>query len=251
MWQLSSLEGKVALVTGASRGIGQAIALTLGQMGATVIGTATSETGKDAISRYFEQQGTKGFGITLNVRDSASVADSIEKVIKEVGAPDILVNNAGVTHDNLLLRMKDEEWESTIETNLTGVYRVTKACLRGMLKAKWGRIISISSVVGATGNPGQANYAATKAGVMAFSKSLAKEIASRGITVNVVAPGFIDTDMTRQLSDEQRHALLQNIPVGSMGQAQDIAACVAFLASQQAGYITGETIHVNGGMYMG
>ncbi len=251
MWQLSSLEGKVALVTGASRGIGQAIALTLGQMGATVVGTATSEAGQEAISRYFEQQGIKGFGMMLNVRDSALVTETIEKVAKEVGAPDILVNNAGVTHDNLLLRMKDEEWENTIETNLTGVYRVTKACLRGMLKAKWGRIISISSVVGATGNPGQANYSATKAGVIAFSKSLAKEIASRGITVNVVAPGFIDTDMTRQLSDEQRHALLQNIPVGSMGQAQDIAACVAFLASVQAGYITGETIHVNGGMYMG
>jgi len=249
MWQLSSLEGKVALVTGATRGIGQSIFHTLGQMGATVIGTATTEQGVERISRFCEQNSLKGYGIQLNVTDPSAVENGIEAITKDVGVPVILVNNAGVTRDNLLMRMKDEEWNTVLETNLTGVYRITKACLRGMLKAKWGRIISISSVVGATGNPGQANYAATKAGVIAFSKSLAKEIASRGITVNVVAPGFIDTDMTKALTETQKEALLQTIPVGTMGAAEDIAACVAFLASHQARYITGETIHVNGGMY--
>lgn len=250
MWQLSSLEGKVALVTGASRGIGQAIALTLGRMGALVVGTATTQEGVQSIARHFEQQGVAGTAIQLNVTQPESVASCIETITKDVGSPLILINNAGVTRDNLLMRMKDEEWDATLDTNLTGVYRITKACLKGMLKARWGRIISISSVVGVMGNPGQANYAATKAGVIAFSKSLASEIASRGITVNVVAPGFIDTDMTQVLTQEQRAKLLEVIPMGTMGHADDIAASVAFLASEQARYITGETLHVNGGMYM-
>lgn len=250
MWQLSSLEGKVALVTGATRGLGQSILLALGQMGATVIGTATSEQGAQTISKFCEQNKLKGYGIQLNVTDPDSVEKSIEAITKDVGVPVILVNNAGITRDNLMMRMKDDEWNDVIETNLTGVFRVTKACLRGMLKARWGRIISLSSVVGVTGNPGQANYAATKAGVIAFSKSLAKEIASRGITVNVVAPGFIDTDMTKVLTDAQKEALLQAIPVGAMGAPEDIAASVVFLASEQARYITGETLHVNGGMLM-
>jgi len=250
MWQLSSLAGKVALVTGASRGIGQAIAQTLGQMGATVIGTATKEVGAQAISAFLEEQQLKGFGVSLDVTQGESVIQVIEKITKEVGSPVILVNNAGITRDNLLMRMKDEEWHETLETNLSGVYRVTKACLRGMLKAKWGRIISISSVVGFTGNPGQANYSACKAGVVAFSKSLAREIASRNITVNVVAPGFIDSDMTKKLEDSQKQALLQSIPLGEMGLPQDIAAGVAFLASDQARYITGETLHINGGLSM-
>ncbi|MFI4937914.1 MAG: 3-oxoacyl-ACP reductase FabG [Candidatus Berkiellales bacterium] len=250
MWQLSSLEGKIALVTGASRGIGQSIATTLGQMGATVIGTATSAKGAEDISRHFEEKGLKGYGVVLDVTQSTAVTETLEKITKDVGTPVVLVNNAGITRDNLLMRMKDEEWEATLETNLSGVYRVTKACLRGMLKAKWGRIITISSVVGVMGNAGQANYAATKAGAIAFSKSLAREIASRGITVNVVAPGFIDTDMTKDLLAEHKEALLQSIPLGCMGQPEDIAAAVAFLASEQARYITGETLHVNGGMYM-
>jgi len=251
MWQLSSLEGKVALVTGASRGLGQAIALTLGQMGATVVGTATSEKGALGISQYFGEQGIKGYGVVLNVCDSENVTTTIANIRTTAGAPvSILVNNAGVTHDNLMLRMKEEEWDKTIETNLTGVFRVTKACLRDMVKMQWGRIISLSSVVGASGNAGQANYAATKAGVIGFSKSLAQEIASRNITVNVIAPGFIDTDMTRELNEAQRTGLLQSIPMGKMGEAKDIAASVAFLASEEARYITGETIHVNGGMYM-
>lgn len=250
MWQLSSLEGKVALVTGATRGLGQGILLALGQMGATVVGTATSEQGADTISRFCEQNNLKGYGVQLNVTDPDSIEKNIENITKDLGVPTILVNNAGITRDNLLMRMKDDEWSDVMETNLTGVFRITKACLRGMIKARWGRIISLSSVVGATGNPGQANYAASKAGLIAFSKSLAKEIASRGITVNVVAPGFIDTDMTKVLSDAQKEALLQAIPVGTMGAPEDIAASVAFLASDQARYITGETLHVNGGMYM-
>lgn len=250
MWQLSSLEGKVALVSGASRGIGQSIAQILGQMGATIIGTATSEQGAQAISKFLEQQGLKGYGVVMDIANTQSVSDAFKRVTDDVGAPLILVNNAGKTFDNLLMRMKDEEWDDAIQTNLSGVYRVTKACIRGMLKAKWGRIISISSVVGTMGNAGQANYAAAKAGVIAFSKSLAREISSRGITVNVVAPGFIDTDMTRALSPSQREALLQGIPVGFLGQPQDIAAAVGFLASEEARFITGETIHVNGGMCM-
>lgn len=250
MWQLSSLEGKVALVTGASRGIGRSIAQVLGQMGATVVGTATSAQGAQAISLYFEQNGLKGFGLTLDVADPQSITACLKKIDEEMGTPLILVNNAGITRDNLLMRMKDEEWDAVIETNLSGIFRLSKACIRGMLKAKWGRIISLSSVVGIMGNAGQANYAATKAGVIAFSKSLAREIASRGITVNVVAPGFIDTDMTKVLSAEQQQSLLQTIPAGCLGQPEDVAACVGFLASEQARYITGETLHVNGGMLM-
>ncbi|MBN9287463.1 MAG: 3-oxoacyl-ACP reductase [Gammaproteobacteria bacterium 39-13] len=250
MWQLSSLEGKVALVTGASRGIGQAIAKTLGQMGATVIGSATTEQGAQAISKFLEQHNLKGYGITLDVSQPSAVEQCLKSITDDVGAPLILVNNAGLTRDNLVMRMKDEEWDATLATNLTGVYRLSKACLKGMLKAKWGRIISLSSIVGITGNAGQANYAATKAGVIAFSKSLAKEIATRGITVNVVAPGFIDTDMTREIPQNQREALFNTIPMGYMGHPDDIAASVAFLASEQARYITGETIHVNGGMLM-
>ncbi|MBS0289429.1 MAG: 3-oxoacyl-ACP reductase FabG [Proteobacteria bacterium] len=250
MWQLSSLEGKVALVTGASRGIGQAIALVLGQMGATVVGTATTQEGAQRISNFLENHGLKGYGTLLNIASNESILNCFKTIENDLGAPLVLVNNAGVTHDNLVMRMKDEEWDATLATNLSGVFRISKACLRGMLKAKWGRIITISSVVGVSGNPGQANYCASKAGVIGFSKSLAKEIASRGVTVNVVAPGFIDTDMTRVLSQEQREGLLSNIPLGRMGRAEDIAACVGFLSSEQANYITGETIHINGGMLM-
>lgn len=251
MWQLSSLENKVALVTGATRGIGQAIARILGEMGATVVGTATSAQGAQTISRFLEQHHLKGFGVTLDIsQGEEAISRCLDTIHNDVGAPLILINNAGITRDNLVMRMKDEEWDATLQTNLTGVYRLSKACLKGMLKARWGRIVSVSSIVGITGNAGQANYAATKAGVIAFSKSLAKEIASRGITVNVVAPGFIDTDMTRALNPQQREGLLNDIPMGCMGQPQDIAAAVAFLASEQARYITGETLHVNGGMLM-
>lgn len=250
MWNLSPLEGKVALVTGASRGIGQAILITLGQMGAMVIGTATTDEGAQAITRALEEQGLKGYGLPVDVTQATAASDCVAAITKDVGAPTILVNNAGITRDNLLLRMRDEEWDAVIQTNLTGLFRLSKACLKGMLKAHWGRIISVSSVVGVTGNPGQANYAATKAGVIAFSKSLALEIASRGITVNVVAPGMIDTDMTRKLSPEQREALFKAIPMGACGQPQDIANAVAFLASEQAHYMTGQTLHVNGGMFM-
>ncbi len=250
MWQLSSLEGKVALVTGASRGIGQAIAITLGQMGATVVGTATSENGAQAISKYLEQHNLKGYGRVLDVANAESINACLKSIEDDLGPALILVNNAGITRDNLVMRMKEEEWEATLQTNLTGMFRLSKACVRGMLKAKWGRIISISSVVGIMGNPGQANYCASKAGVIGFSKALAKEIASRGITVNVVAPGFIDTDMTKVLPEAQRESLLTNIPVGEMGRPEDIASTVGFLASEQARYITGETIHVNGGMLM-
>lgn len=248
--QLSSLENKVALVTGASRGIGQAIAMQLGQRGATVIGTATTEVGAEKISAYLEQSGLKGYGLALNVTDLEAIQNVVKQISDGVGAPQILVNNAGITRDNLLLRMKDSEWDEVIQTNLTGIFHLSKACLRGMMKAKWGRIISVSSVVGVTGNPGQANYAAAKAGVIAFSKSLAKEIGSRGITVNVVAPGFIQTDMTHALSAEQQAALLQTIPLGRMGEANEIAYGVGFLASPEAAYITGETLHINGGMLM-
>jgi 3-oxoacyl-[acyl-carrier protein] reductase len=219
-------------------------------MGATVIGTATSEKGAHAITKYLEESGLKGYGTVLDVAVPESIITCLKAVEETVGLPSILVNNAGITRDNLVLRMKDEEWDAIIQTNLTGVYRLTKACLKGMVKAKWGRIISISSVVGVMGNPGQANYCAAKAGVIAFSKSLAKEIASRGITVNVVAPGFIDTDMTSVLAPDRREALFASIPMGHMGEPEDIAASVGFLASEQARYITGETIHVNGGMLM-
>jgi 3-oxoacyl-[acyl-carrier protein] reductase len=245
------LQGKVALVTGASRGIGAAIAGQLGEQGATVIGTATSAQGAEAITESFRQKGIMGRGMALNVTDAESVAEVLKTIVKDFGAISILVNNAGITRDNLLLRMKDDEWEQVIDTNLNAIYRLSKACLRGMAKARWGRIINISSVVGSMGNAGQANYSATKAGVEGFSRALAREIGSRGVTVNAVAPGFIDTDMTRELPEAQREALLSQIAVGRLGQPEEIAAVVGFLASDAAAYITGETIHVNGGMYMG
>lgn len=244
------LEGKVALVTGASRGIGRAIADALGAQGATVVGTATSESGADAISRRFEDAGIRGCGMCLDVGDDASVDAVVKAVSENYGTVSILVNNAGITRDNLLMRMKGEEWDRVLDTNLTSVYRVCKACLRAMMKAKAGRIINIASVVGASGNAGQTNYAAAKAGMFGFTKSLAQEVGSRGITVNAVAPGFIDTDMTRELPDAQREALLNAIPLGRLGEPEEIASVVAFLASDAAAYITGETIHVNGGMYM-
>ena len=245
-----SLEGKVALVTGASRGIGAAIATRLGQSGATVTGTATSDSGADAISARLNEQGFAGRGARLNVNDAESVTTLIKEISDEFGAPTILVNNAGITKDNLMLRMKDDEWNDVIDTNLNAVFRVTKACLRGMTRARWGRIINISSVVGSMGNMGQSNYAATKAGVAGFARSLAKEIGGRGITVNTVAPGFIDTDMTRGLDDAQKDAMLSIIPLQRLGKPEEIAEVVGFLTSESAAYITGETIHVNGGMYM-
>ena len=242
------LQGEIALVTGASRGIGAAIADTLAANGAKVIGTATSEAGAQAIGERLATHG--GIGRVLNVTDGAAVENLIDAIGKEFGATSILVNNAGITRDQLLMRMKDEDWQAILETNLTSVYRTSKAVMRGMMKARKGRIISIASVVGVTGNPGQANYAAAKAGIIAFSKSLAREIGSRGITVNVVAPGFIDTDMTKGLTEDQRSALLPNIALGRLGTPEDIAQAVLFLASPAAAYITGETMHVNGGMYM-
>lgn len=245
-----NLDGKVTLVTGASRGIGRSIAESLGKAGATVIGTATSESGANSISDYFKEAGINGVGKVLNVTDTNSIDALIKDITTEFGAITILVNNAGITRDNLMLRMKEDEWNDIMSTNLTSVFRLSKACLKGMMKARQGRIISIASVVGATGNAGQANYAAAKAGVVGFSKSLAQEIGSRGITVNVVAPGFIDTDMTRELSDDHRDALLKNIPLGKLGQSEDIANAVLFLASDMGTYISGETLHVNGGMYM-
>jgi 3-oxoacyl-[acyl-carrier protein] reductase len=242
------LQGEIALVTGASRGIGAAIADELAAMGATVIGTATSESGAAAIGERLSAHG--GHGRVLNVTDGAAVEGLVDGIAKEFGAVSILVNNAGITRDQLLMRMKDEDWQAIIDTNLTSVYRTSKAVMRGMMKAKKGRIISIASVIGLTGNPGQSNYAAAKAGIIAFSKSLAREIGSRGITVNVVAPGFIDTDMTRALPEESKQALLGQIALGRLGEAGDIAKAVGFLASPAAAYITGETLHVNGGMYM-
>jgi 3-oxoacyl-[acyl-carrier protein] reductase len=243
-------QGKVALVTGASRGIGRAIALALGKEGATVIGTATTEEGAEKITQALKAANIAGCGMALNVAKQDSI-DTVMALIKEkYGMPAILVNNAAVTQDNLLLRMKDDEWNTVIETNLNSIFRITKTCLRDMLKARFGRVISISSVVGATGNPGQVNYAAAKAGLIGFTKSLAQEVGSRDITVNAIAPGFIDTDMTRGLAEEQRNLLLQRIPMQRLGQAEDIAAAVLFLASNAAGYITGQTLHVNGGMYM-
>lgn len=244
-------EQRIALVTGASRGIGKAIALALAGKGAVVIGTATSEQGAQGITDYLSQSGAQGRGMVLNVTEPDSIAAVMDAVSKEFGTPLILVNNAGITRDNLMMRMKDEEWSSILDTNLTSAFRMSKACLRGMMKARWGRIINISSVVGATGNPGQTNYAAAKAGLVGLSKSLAREVGSRGVTVNAVAPGFIDTDMTRALEDQQREELVRQIPVGTLGQPEHIAAAVAFLASDEAEYITGETLHVNGGMHMG
>lgn len=245
-----SLEGKIALVTGATRGIGRSIALSLGQQGATVVGTATSEAGAETISTFLQEAGITGSGMVLNVTD----ADSIEAVVSETetkfGAPTILVNNAGITRDNLLMRMKDDEWNDIIDTNLTPIFTITKRCLRAMTKARWGRIITITSVVGVMGNAGQTNYAAAKAGVIGFSKSLAREVGPRGITVNTVAPGFIDTDMTSSLSDDHKTALLSQVPIKRLGEPEEIAAAVSFLASEPAAYITGENLNVNGGMYM-
>ncbi|HKT43099.1 MAG TPA: 3-oxoacyl-ACP reductase FabG [Rhodanobacteraceae bacterium] len=242
------LTGEIALVTGATRGIGAAIADELAVNGAKVIGTATSEAGAQSITQRLSAQG--GAGRVLNVTDGAAVEALIDSIVKEHGGLSILVNNAGITRDQLLMRMKDEDWQAILDTNLTSVYRTSKAVMRTMMKARKGRIINIASVVGVTGNPGQTNYAAAKAGIIAFSKSLAREVGSRGITVNVVAPGFIDTDMTRALTDDQRKALEGTIALGRLGNAADIAHAVAFLASSAAGYITGETLHVNGGMYM-
>ena len=242
------LNGEIVLVTGASRGIGAAIADTLAANGAKVIGTATSEAGAQAIGERLAARG--GVGRVLNVTDAAAIENLIDAIAKEFGAISILVNNAGITRDQLLMRMKDEDWQAVIDTNLSSVFRTSKAVMRGMMKARKGRIISIASVVGVTGNPGQANYAAAKAGLIAFSKSIAREIGSRGITVNVVAPGFIDTDMTKGLTEDQRNALLPNIALGRLGAAEDIAQAVLFLSSPAAAYITGETLHVNGGMYM-
>lgn len=245
-----SLEGKVALVTGATRGIGHAIALSLGEQGATVIGTATSDNGADTISTYLKEAGINGKGVVLNVTDNDAIEAVVSGIEADFGAPDILVNNAGITRDNLLMRMKDEEWDDIINTNLTPIFKLSKRCLRAMTKARWGRIITITSVVGAMGNAGQSNYAAAKAGVIGFSKSLAREVGARGITVNTVAPGFIDTDMTSGLPDAHKTALLEQVPLKRLGEPEEIAAAVSFLASPSAGYVTGETLHVNGGMYM-
>lgn len=238
----------IALVTGASRGIGKAIAQQLVADGFYVIGTATTESGADAISDYLSGSGK---GMALNVTDVESIQSVLKDISTTVGAPTVLVNNAGITRDNLTLRMKDDEWDDIISTNLSSIFRISKGCLRGMMKNKKGRIVSIASVVGVTGNAGQANYAAAKAGIIGFSKSLAKEVGSRNITVNTVAPGFIDTDMTKALADEQRAALLQGVPLGRLGDPEEIAHAVSFLCSDKAAYITGETLHVNGGMYMG
>lgn len=243
-------EQKVALVTGASRGIGAAISDNLGIQNHIVIGTATSESGAQRITERFAEKGIEGAGMLLDVTDSNSVDNLIKGVADEYGAPTILVNNAGITKDNLLLRMKEDEWTDVVNTNLTSIYRLSKACLKSMTRARWGRIVNISSVVGSMGNAGQSNYSATKAGVSGFSRSLAKEVGSRGITVNTVAPGFIDTDMTKDLPEDSKEAMLSQIPLSRLGSPDEIAAVVSFLVSDSAGYITGETIHVNGGMYM-
>ena len=245
-----SLSAELVLVTGASRGIGKAISHELAQRGATVIGTATSAAGAKGISESLSTLGFKGEGQVLDVTAPDSIKNLLDFISDKYGAVSVLINNAGITRDNLLLRMKEDEWDAVINTNLSSVYRLSKACLRGMMKKRHGRIINIGSVVGVTGNPGQANYTAAKAGVIAFSKSLAQEVGSRGITVNTVAPGFIDTDMTRALPDAQREALLGQIALGRLGSVEDIANVVAFLVSAEAAYITGETLHVNGGMYM-
>ncbi|UEP49152.1 3-oxoacyl-ACP reductase FabG [Burkholderia ambifaria] len=245
-----TLDKQVAIVTGASRGIGRAIALELARLGATVIGTATSESGAAAITAGFAEAGVTGRGAVLNVNDAAAAEALIDATVKEFGALHVLVNNAGITQDQLAMRMKDEDWDAVIDTNLKSVFRLSRAVLRPMMKVRGGRIINITSVVGSAGNPGQANYAAAKAGVAGMTRALAREIGSRGITVNCVAPGFIDTDMTKTLPEEQQAALKTQIPLGRLGSPEDIAHAVAFLASPQAGYITGTTLHVNGGMYM-
>jgi 3-oxoacyl-[acyl-carrier protein] reductase len=247
---MMNLQGETALITGATRGIGQAIAQTLGNAGATIIGTATSAKGAESITADLKSSGISGEGYVLDVNDSDAIAAMIKDISERYGTPGILVNNAGITRDNLLMRMKDDEWDGVISTNLSSIYRLSKAVLRGMMKLKKGRIISIASVVGVMGNAGQTNYSAAKAGIMGFSKSLAREVGSRSITVNTVAPGFIDTDMTRALGEEQRELLVQQVPLNRLGSVDDIAQTVLFLASPSAAYITGETIHVNGGMYM-
>jgi len=245
-------ESRLALVTGASRGIGKAIAENLGRNGFVLAGTATSQAGADKITQAFADANLNGKGFVVDVSSAESIETLIASVKSEFGkTPEVLVNNAGVTRDNLLMRMKEDEWDSILNTNLTSVYRLSKACMRGMMKARWGRIINIGSVVGTTGNPGQVNYSAAKAGLIGFSKSLAKEIGPRGITVNLVSPGFIDTDMTQALEDSQRETLSKTIPLNRLGKPEEIASAVGFLASEGAAYITGETIHVNGGMYMG
>ena len=243
------LNGKLVLVTGASRGIGQAIALTLGKAGAIVIGTATSEEGANKISKTFSDNSILGKGMKLNVTDNDQISNLIQSISEDFGSVDILVNNAGITRDNILVRMKEEEWDEIINTNLSSVYKMSKAVLRGMMKKKAGRIISITSVVGSMGNSGQANYAAAKAGIMGFTKSLAREVGSRGITVNTVAPGFIQTDMTDALPDEQKKALSSQIPMARLGEVDEIAQAVLFLAGESSAYITAQTLHVNGGMY--
>lgn len=245
-----SEESKVVLVTGASRGIGAAIADTLGESGYTVIGTATTTSGADSISQRFVDKGILGAGMRLNVTDPDSISALLQSVVENFGAPTVLVNNAGITKDNILMRMKEDEWLDVINTNLNAVFRLSKACVRPMTKARWGRIVNISSVVGSMGNGGQSNYSATKAGVEGFSRALAKELGSRSITVNTVAPGFIDTDMTKDLPEANKEVLLGQIPLARLGAPEEIAAVVKFLVSDAAGYITGETIHVNGGMYM-
>ncbi len=244
------LDGQIALVTGATRGIGKAIALELARQGASVVGTSTTDAGAAAISAYLREAGARGEGIRLDVTDSASIEVAISSIAERLGEVAILINNAGITRDNLLLRMKDDEWDAIMDTNLNSVYRLSKAVLRGMMKARHGRIVNIGSVVGVSGNAGQVNYAAAKAALIGFSKSLAQEIGSRNITVNCVAPGFIDTDMTRSLTDAQRQKLIERIPLGRLGLPEDVAHAVAFLASREAGYITGATLHVNGGLYM-
>ena len=241
---------KVALVTGASRGIGHSIALALGHNGLTVIGTATTEEGANKITKGFEEKNIQGFGVVMNVTEQDSIDQAISIIKERYSMPVVLVNNAGVTKDNIMLRMKDEEWNTVIETNLNSLYRVTRACLRDMIKARWGRIINIGSVVGSIGNMGQVNYATAKAGLLGFTKALALEVGSRDVTVNAVSPGFIDTDMTRKLTDDQREALIQRIPLQRIGSPENIAAAVVFLVSEGAGYITGQTLHINGGMYM-
>jgi len=245
-----AIDGKVALVTGATRGIGKAIALQLASQGAIVIGTATSDSGAQAITQALKDAGNAGTGMVLNVSDSESVDTTLKAIVEAFGAPTILVNNAGITRDNLLMRMKNDEWDDVVNTNMSSIFRMSKGCLRGMTKARWGRVINISSVVGSMGNMGQANYAAAKAGVEGFSRAMAREVASRNVTVNSIAPGFIATDMTEALGDEQKDVLRKQIPLQRLGAPEDIANIVGFLASDAGAYITGETIHVNGGMYM-
>ena len=244
------LQGQIALVTGASRGIGRSIALSMGRQGASIVGTSTSELGARGLTAALNEAGIEGRGVVLDVTHGENILNVVNQIEEDFGPISILVNNAGITRDNLLLRMKDEEWDDILETNLSSVFRVTKACLRGMVRARRGRVITVTSIVGATGNPGQTNYAAAKAGLVGFTKSLASEVASRGITVNGIAPGFIETDMTSSLEQSRRDALVTAIPLGRLGVGEDVAAAAVFLASREASYITGQVIHVNGGLYM-